>query len=61
MYGQLPSYVRNNATTFDIIVTSTLLAWEKEQYDKADGKTATPNLSTNEMQAMIDRVRKERK
>lgn len=61
MYGQLPSYVKSNATTFDIIVTNTLLAWEKEQYDKASGKPITPNLSTDEMQAMINRVRKERK
>lgn len=60
MYGQLPSYVRDNATTFDIIVTNTVLAWEQEQYDKANGKTTVPELSLDEMQAMMKAARKEK-
>lgn len=57
MYGQLPSYVRDNATTFDMLVTNTLLAWENEQYDKASGKTSTPQLSEEQMKAMIKAVK----
>jgi thiamine biosynthesis lipoprotein ApbE len=59
LYGQLPSYVRDNATTFDITVTSAVLAWEKEQYDKANGVPPTQNLSQEQMKAMIKTVRKQ--
>ena len=57
LYGQLPSYVRANATTYDMLVTNAMQSWEKEQYDKASGKLSTPQLSTEEMQSMLDRVR----
>jgi hypothetical protein len=57
MYGQLPSYVRDNATIYDIMVTNTLLAWENEQYEKANGKQSVPELSQDEMLAMIKSVR----
>jgi hypothetical protein len=57
LYGQLPSYVRANATTYDMLVTNALQSWEKEQYDKASGKLSTPQLSTEEMKSMLDRVK----
>ena len=57
MYGQLPSYVKDNASTFDMLVTNTLLAWEKEEYDKANGKLSVPNLTQEEMKAMIKSAR----
>jgi hypothetical protein len=57
MYGQLPSYVKDNATIFDIQVTTAILAWEQEQYDKANGKVSVPNLSKEEMQEMLNKVR----
>lgn len=59
MYGQLPSYTRDNATTFDMRVTTTMLAWENEQYDKAAGVPSVPKLSQEEMLAMIKSVREE--
>lgn len=57
LYGQLPSYVKEHATLFDMRVTNAVLAWEQEQYDKASGKSSTPKLSQDEMQAMLERVR----
>lgn len=57
MYGQLPSTVLAHATTYDMMVTDALLSWEQEQYNKSQGKLSTPNLSQEEMQAMLDRVR----
>lgn len=57
MYGQLPSYVKANATTYDMLVTNTVLSWEREQYDKANGKIATPQLSVEDMKTMLDRVK----
>ena len=57
MYGQLPSYVKANATTYDIRVTQTLLAWEKEEFDKAQGKPTAPSLTQEQMMKMIERTR----
>jgi hypothetical protein len=57
MYGQLPSVVLNHATTYDMLVTDALLSWEHEQYERAQGKVPTPNLSQDEMKAMLDRVK----
>jgi hypothetical protein len=57
MYGQLPSVVLNHATTYDMLVTDALLSWENEQYEKAQGKMPSPNLSQDEMKAMLDRVK----
>lgn len=57
LYGQLPSYVKANATTYDMLVTNAVLSWEREQYDKANGKSATPQVSVEEMKAMLDRVK----
>lgn len=60
MYGQLPSYVKDNANTYDMMVTDALLSWEHEQYERAQGKLPTPNLSQEQMRAMIDKVKKPR-
>ena len=60
MYGQLPSYVRDNATTYDIMVMDAYVSWEREQYDLASGKKPVPKLSTEEMMAMIKNARGEK-
>jgi hypothetical protein len=57
MYGVLPSDVKTRATTYDMLVTDALLSWEHEQYEKAQGKSSTPNLSQEEMKAMIKNVK----
>lgn len=57
MYGQLPSTVLATATTYDMMVTDALLSWEQEQIDRANGKLPKHDLSQEEMQAMLDRVR----
>ena len=61
MYGQLPSYVKANATTYDMLVTDTVLSWEQEQYDKANGKPTAPKISVDEMKAMLQRVKDQTK
>jgi hypothetical protein len=60
MYGQLPSDVKARANTYDMLVTEALLSWEHEQYERAQGKVPTPNLSQDEMRAMLDKVKKPR-
>lgn len=59
MYGQLPSYVKANATTYDMLVTEAVLTWEKEQYDKASGKPSAPKLSVEDMKKMFDNAKKQ--
>ncbi len=59
MYGQLPSYVKANATTYDMLVTEAVLTWEKEQYDKAAGKPVAPKLSIEDMMTMMKNARKQ--
>ncbi|CAB5225849.1 hypothetical protein UFOVP758_25 [uncultured Caudovirales phage] len=57
MYGQLPSYVQANATTYDIKVMDVMLSWEQKQQDERDGKLPTPKLSQEQMKSMIESVR----
>lgn len=61
MYGQLPSYIQANATIYDIQVMDMMLAWEKQQYDEINGKKAIPKLSVEQMQSMINNVKKKKK
>ena len=60
MYGQLPSYVKANATTYDMLVTDALLSWENEQYERAQGRTPVPNLTKEEMLAMLKQAKMSR-
>lgn len=57
MYGQLPSHVKANATTYDIKVMDVMLSWEQKQQDERDGKLPTPKLSQEQMKNMIESVR----
>lgn len=63
MYGQLPSYVRDNATVYDLLVTDTLLSWENEQYNKAsnNGKAPRAQPTEEEMKAMLAKVKEKYK
>ena len=57
MFGQLPSYVLANATSFDIIVANALAEHEHRQANP-DQQT-TPELSQEEMLEMIRLARSE--
>jgi hypothetical protein len=56
-YHVLPSIVAAEATTYDLQVFNSLMAWEQEQEQRAQGKKTAPKLSQEYMQAMIDRVK----
>lgn len=58
LYGQLPSSVQANATTYDIQVMDLMLSWERQQYNEANGVKTTPKLSIEQMQAMVNDVKK---
>jgi hypothetical protein len=59
-FGLLPSQVRDTATTYDIKVTETLVAWENKLHEEATtGRPATPKLSQDTMMAMMERVKKD--
>jgi hypothetical protein len=58
MYGQLPSYVRDNATTYDMLVTDMTLAWEHQKMEEIKtGVKPIPKLSQDQMKEMLDRVK----
>ena len=62
MYGLLPSQVKNFGTTYDIKVTEALMAWENKMYEEAKtGVPAAPNLSQEEMKAMIQKVKEKKR
>jgi hypothetical protein len=59
-YGLLPSQVRDTATTYDIKVTETLVAWENKLHEEAStGVKQPPKLSVDQMQAMMAKVKKD--
>jgi hypothetical protein len=59
-FGLLPSQVRDKATTYDIKVTETLVAWENKLHEEAStGRPAVPKLSQDAMMAMMERVKKD--
>ena len=59
-FGLLPSQVRDTATTYDIKVTETLVAWENKLHEEATtGRPAVPKLSQDTMMAMMERVKKD--
>lgn len=60
LYGQLPSYVQANATTYDIQIMDLMLSWEQQQHDEASGKKTKPKLSVEQMQSMVDSVKKKK-
>ena len=60
-FGLLPSQVRDKATTYDIKVTETLVAWENKMHQEVTtGRPAVPKISQDVMMAMMDRVKKEK-
>lgn len=57
-YHLLPSEAMSRASTFDLYVLDVSAKWVKYQQDLANGKgKITPTLTTEQMQAMIDKVR----
>jgi hypothetical protein len=57
-YGQLPSYVLANATTYDLRVMDTVAQWENQAYEQSQGKKSVPKLSQQQMMDMINKVKK---
>lgn len=56
MFGQLPSHVITNGTTFDILVANTLAEYENNLMNP---ETAVPKLTEQEMMAMLKAAREE--
>jgi len=62
MYGMLPSQVKEQATTYDMLVTDVMLAWEHQKVEEyKSGVKTPPKLSEQEMQSMLERVNKIKK
>ena len=60
-YGLLPSQVRDTATTYDIKVTETLVAWENKLHTEAStGRPVAPKLTQEQMMSMMAKVKKDK-
>jgi hypothetical protein len=60
-YGILPSQVRESGTTYDLMIYDVMMSWEQYQADKANGRNPAPDLSQEQMLAMIQRTRQKAK
>lgn len=56
-YGILPSDAIGRATTFDLVIMDAALGYERYQQDRSEGRKPTPQVSTQQMTAMLERVR----
>lgn len=60
-YGVLPSQVREYGTTYDLMIADVMMSWEQHQQEKATGKTPAPQLSQEQMIAMVNKVKQKDK
>lgn len=60
-YGVLPSEALARATTLDLKVLDVSAKWDRHRQQKADGTLAKPDLTQEEMMAMIKNVKERRK
>jgi hypothetical protein len=59
IYGQLPSQVRDTATTYDLMVADIMMSWESQRLEEMKGGIKTPpKLTQEQMQSMVDKVKK---
>lgn len=56
-YGQLPSTVREFGTTYDLMIYDVMMSWEQYQQEKSNGNNPAPNLSQEQMMAMMEKVK----
>tara|TARA_R100001460_G_scaffold38649_1_gene73172 strand:+ start:7504 stop:7701 length:198 start_codon:yes stop_codon:yes gene_type:complete len=57
-YGTLPSKLLCDADSFDIMVFDVAVSWEKLQHDKQNKKVDHSMYDQDELQAIMDKVRK---
>lgn len=57
-YGMLPSFVLENANTYDLMIADVMSSWEEYQYNKAMGKNPTPNLTQDELLTIFNKNKK---
>jgi len=60
-YGMLPHVVAENATTYDLMITDVLAAYDRYEHAKSKGGTLDPkvyNYDTEQLLAMKNKVKK---
>jgi len=57
-YSTLPSKLLCDADSFDLMVFDVAISWEKMQHDKQNKKVDHSMYDQQELQAMLDKVRK---
>lgn len=59
-YGQLPSQVMRDATTFDVFIADTAIGYRNYLNDKANGKTATYNQNDYSQEELLKILKESR-
>ena len=58
-YGMLPSQVRELGSTYDLMIYDVMMSWEQYQQDKANGTMSIPNLSQEQLLAILNKDKKQ--
>ena len=56
-YAQLPHYVREHASIYDLTVTNVLVSWENQKIDELTGNKKVPDMSQDEMMAILKKAK----
>ena len=56
-YGVLPSYVREHATTYDLMIADVMNSWEEYQINRAQNKVDTQHIAQEDLITMMEKVR----
>ena len=58
-YGMLPSEAMERGTTFDLFIMDAAMSFENYHHKKAmnNGEGSVPDLSEDEMKAILDKVK----
>jgi len=56
-YGVLPSYIRDHATTFDVMITDVYATWESHQMNKSSGSPNLNDYDTDQLKEILERGR----
>jgi hypothetical protein len=56
-YGQLPHQIRENASIYDLMVTNVLVSWENRKIDELTGNKKVPDMSQDEMMAILNKAK----
>jgi hypothetical protein len=56
-YGQLPSFIQANASTFDIMVLDVMTTWEENNRKQANGQPVIPQVDQGQLETLLKQTK----